>query len=338
MALRLIQFLIPEDYGDQLDDALRELQTIDVWQISTHKKTTLLCVLAEADNAETVIETVEGMSFDGQDFRAVLLEVKATSPPLKDEEDSSKKEDNKNGEDKPSPERVACLELVEKLSDGVEISRNYLLAVALSVIVATVGLIRDDTAIIIGAMVIAPLLIPNMALSLATTLGDGKLARRALKANATGMLLALLLAACGGLILNVDPNLSAIANRAELGYSDIILALAAGGAGALAFTSGVSAALVGVMVAVAILPPIADAGLLIGSGYPVMGTKALLLTLANIICINLSGVGMFLFQNVRPRFFWEAKRAKRMLKMAATIWIVLLLLLIGVIYLSRRFL
>jgi uncharacterized membrane protein len=53
--------------------------------------------------------------------------------------------------------------------------------VVLSTIVAAVGLARDNAAIVIGAMVMAPLLGPNMALSLATTLGDTKLAFRALR-------------------------------------------------------------------------------------------------------------------------------------------------------------
>ena len=342
MALRLIQFLVPETSSEQLEEALRELETIRFWQVATHDDSALLCVLTEADQAEMIIRKVEGMSFGDKDFRAILLEVKGTSPALEKEKDSEKKNSNeKNGEEKPSPERVACLELVEKLADGAEISRTYILTVIFSVIVATIGLIRDNTAIIIGAMVIAPLLIPNMALSLATTLGDGKLARRALKANVVGILLALALAAAVGFILflqGFDLNgYKEITGRAEIGYSDIALALAAGGAGALAFTSGVSAALVGVMVAVAILPPLAAAGLLVGSGCWVMGTKALLLTLANIICVNLSGVGMFLLQGVRPRFFWEAKRARRMLQWGVFLWIVLLTFLVGVIFLNQRF-
>jgi len=337
MALRLIEFLVPEDSGDRLDKTLGELQAICSWQLSTLEGMTLVRVLADADHAETIIEALEEKFADSENFRIILMEVKATSPPVETPEKAPGDAIEKDEAQKPSPERIACLELVEKLAGGVEISRNYVLNVVLSVVVATVGLVRGNTAIIIGAMVIAPLLTPNMALSLATTLGDAKLARRALKATSLGMLLALVLAAAFGFAINVDPTGSEIASRAEVGYSDIVLALAAGGAGALAFTSGVSAALVGVMVAVAILPPIVAAGLLLGSGYLFAGLKALLLTLANIICVNLSGVGMFLLQGVRPRFFWEAKRARRMLKLAAAIWLGLLVFLMGVIYLSRRF-
>ncbi len=316
---------------------LAELKAIDYWRMPTREGMTVARVLAEADHAESIIGALEGKFAHHENFRAILMEVTATSPPVETRDEAPRDATGKEAAEKPSPERIACLELVEKLAGGVDISRNYIMTIVFSVVVATVGLLRDNTAIIIGAMVIAPLLTPNMALSLATALGDGKLARRALKANAMGVLMALVLAAAAGFVMNVDPTSSEIASRATVGYGDIVLALAAGGAGALAFTSGLSAALVGVMVAVAILPPIAAAGLLMGSGHMIMGVKALLLTLTNIISVNLSGVGMFLLQGVRPRFYWEAARARRMLKWAAAIWIGLLVLLIGGIYLNQRF-
>jgi len=70
-------------------------------------------------------------------------------------------------EEKPIPEHIACVEIMEKLTGAIEISRNYILMVILSAIVATGGLIRNNVAILIGAMGIAPLLTLNMALSLA---------------------------------------------------------------------------------------------------------------------------------------------------------------------------
>lgn len=300
MALRLIEFLLTEhSSSDQLDKSLQELEAICSWQLAARDGRTVVRVLAEADHAEGIIETLQGRFSDHEGFRVIIMEVTATSPavPVPEKETPESKEDDERQE--PSPERVACLELVEKMAGGVEISRNYVLTIVLSVVVATVGLVRDNVAIIIGAMVIAPLLTPNMALSLATTLGDGKLARRALAANAAGMLIALIMAALVGVVIGVDPSGAEIAGRAEVGYSDIVLALAAGGAGALAFTSGVSAALVGVMVAVAILPPVAAAGLLLGSGYLNMSLQALLLTLAN-INLRKSFRGRDVFGSGRP--------------------------------------
>jgi uncharacterized hydrophobic protein (TIGR00341 family) len=184
-------------------------------------------------------------------------------------------------------------------------------------------------------MVIAPLLGPNVALSLATTLGDGNLARTALKASAAGIGLALALSFGVGYFLDVDPSIREIASRTDVGLSDIALALAAGAAGALAFTSGVSATLVGVMVAVALLPPLVTCGLLLGSQFLQLAGEALLLFLTNFIAINLSGVVCFLLQGVSPRDWWEADKAKKAVRKAMLLWFTLLFALVAIIALSR---
>src|SRR5665811_313348 len=116
-------------------------------------------------------------------------------------------------------------------------------------------------------MVIAPLLGPNIALSLASTLGDLHLAKRSLKAVGVGVATAAVLSVLLGVALRVDPSAPQLAARTQAGLGDIALALAAGAAGSLAFTSGVSAVVVGVMVAVALLPPLVVAGLLAGAGH-----------------------------------------------------------------------
>ena len=73
---------------------------------------------------------------------------------------------------------------------GAQITPIYIALAMLSVVVAAIGLLRDNFAILIGAMVIAPVLARNAALALATTLGDVRLAQRAIKTNAAGTLAA----------------------------------------------------------------------------------------------------------------------------------------------------
>jgi uncharacterized hydrophobic protein (TIGR00341 family) len=225
--------------------------------------------------------------------------------------------------------------LVQKLSDSASINRQFLLTVVLSAIVAGIGLMRDNVAVIIGAMVIAPLLGPNMTLSLATTLGDGDLARRALRVTAVSLLIAAALAVAMGALLPFDPQAGQIASRTDVALSDVVLALAAGCAGALAFTTGLSAALVGVMVAVALLPPLVSAGLLTGAGEWSMAGMAALLLATNVICVNLAGVGTFLWQGVRPRQWWDARRARRMVRVAGAIWVALLAVLVALIVIAN---
>jgi len=199
-----------------------------------------------------------------------------------------------------------------------------------------IGLLKENVAAIIGAMVIAPLLGPNVALSLATTLGDTDLARRALKANLVGLLVALLMAAATGVVFHVDTDLVEIKSRTVVSIGDIALALAAGSAGALWFSSRTTRSLIGVMVAVALLPPLVVFGMLLGSGDFHLARGALLLLLTNIIGINLSGVVVFLAQGIRPLKWWEAEKAKRATRRAILLWTVLLLGLVAVIILSQR--
>ncbi|MCB9898641.1 MAG: DUF389 domain-containing protein, partial [Planctomycetes bacterium] len=115
--------------------------------------------------------------------------------------------------------------------------------------------------------------------------------------------------------------------------SDIALALAAGAAGSLAFTSGVSGVVVGVMVAVALLPPLVVAGLLAGSGHWTLAARALVLLLTNVTCVNLAAVATFILRKVRPRTWWEGERAKKATRIAVTTWIVMLGVLLALMWL-----
>jgi uncharacterized hydrophobic protein (TIGR00341 family) len=208
--------------------------------------------------------------------------------------------------------------------------------VVLSTVVAVIGLLRSNMTIEIGAMVRAPLLGPNMALSLATTLGDMHLARRALKASIAGILTAFLLSVGAALLFGLNAESPDIMSRTNVGLGDVGLALASGAAGAIAFTTGVSAALVGVMVAVALLPPLVCCGLLLGAGHETAALRALLLLLTNLICVNLAGVLTFMIQGIHPARWWEAARARRATRFAVGTWVVLLIALVGVILLSEK--
>ena len=180
----------------------------------------------------------------------------------------------------------------------------------------------------------APLLGPNMALSLDTPLGDTKLASQALRTTVIGILLAAVVALACGFLLSIDPKSTEIASRTFVGPTDLVVALAAGIAGALAFSSGVAASLVGVMAAVALLPPLVVCSMLLAAGYTGESLGALLL-LCNVISINLAGVGTFLLQAVSPRHWWDADRSKRMSRRALAVWITLLVIVTVLISLSN---
>lgn len=337
MALRMIELAMSKDVADELDEVIDEIEPLGVWRGALDDDLMLVRVLVSSERSESVIDALESRFHENSAFRLLIFEVAATVPtPDLDERENDRKKKNDVDSGDEEPERVAVAELVEELSSGAKVSRTYVLMVFLSAVVATVGLMRDNVAVIIGAMVIAPLLSPNMTLALATTLGDLKLARNALFVNVVGFAVALFVAIVAGMLVPFDPSVKEIASRTDTSLSDIGVGLAAGVAGALAFTTGVSASLVGVMVAVALLPPLVASGLLLGSGEWYLASKALLLVATNVICINLAAVGAFLFQRVRPRFWWEAERARKMVLLASVVWVLMLAALVGLIMLAQQ--
>jgi len=328
-----MEIYTPEIFENKVCAILDQHDTLSTWREILADSMVHVQVLVQAEQSQPILDQLEKVLIDVEGFRIVILPVEASIPHEKEAE----KEEPEPGEKKKkdaSP-RISREELHADITETLNLSWIFVVLVFLSSVVAAIGLLRDNVAVVIGAMVIAPLLGPNVAMSLATTLGDTDLARKSIRINALGIGIAFTAAVLFGLFIEVDPTIAEISSRTEVTLGDIFLALAAGSAGALAFTTGIPTALVGVMVAVALLPPLVVLGLLVGSGEFTMAWGALLLLLTNIICINLSGVVTFLARGIRPLTWWEADRAKKASLRAIVFWILLLVLLAIVIVLSR---
>jgi uncharacterized hydrophobic protein (TIGR00341 family) len=229
-------------------------------------------------------------------------------------------------------------ELYQEISSASEINSSFLYMVVLSTIVAAIGLLEDNLAVIIGAMVIAPLLGPNIALSFATALGDRDLAWSALKTNLTGLGLALIIAIPIGFFWPYSLDTAELISRTDVGVDGIVLALASGAAAVLSLASGWSVSLVGVMVAVALLPPTATLGLMLGAGQFQNALGAGLLLAVNVVCVNLSGKLVFLFKGIKPRTWLEKRKARQSLLTYVIFWFVVLIILIVVLQVRQTYL
>jgi uncharacterized hydrophobic protein (TIGR00341 family) len=177
-------------------------------------------------------------------------------------------------------------------------------------------------------MVIAPLLGPNIALAFATTLGDRDLLLKSIKTNMVGVALALSVSIVIGWFwppMTLNPEILA---RTYVGFDGVVLALASGAAAVLSLTSGVASALVGVMVAVALLPPTATLGMVLASGQYQLATGAALLLAVNIVCVNMSANLVFLFKGVRPRTWLEKRKARQSVVWIGLFWAIALAVLL----------
>ncbi|MFO8173620.1 MAG: TIGR00341 family protein [Longimicrobiales bacterium] len=352
MPLRLLEATVPEDRMEEVVELLQDVRFVQFWITGATDGMGFLRVLVDAGDTEVMSDLLVSRFGSREDFRLMLFSVEATLPVLEEpkkteeaeaeeeeaeeaqaaKEKAEKKKDEEEAEEKTGPKRISREELYEDINHASRLDYTYLVMTLLSSVVAAVGLIRGEVAIIIGAMVIAPLLGPNIGLSLASTLGDIDLAKRSLKAMGVGVVAAAAVSVLVGIVFTVDPQVPELASRTRAGLGDIVIALAAGTAGSLAFTSGVPTVVVGVMVAVALLPPLVAAGLLAGAGFGSEAFGAVMLLVINVTCINLAAVATFLAQRVRPRTWWEADRAKKATRVAVTAWVLMLVLLLALIW------
>jgi uncharacterized hydrophobic protein (TIGR00341 family) len=322
---QLIEIILPKGRGNDIRELLYEHPLENYWRDALEDNQTRIRILLQVGVVEPVLDILDSYLKELPDAKAILLPVEAIVPRPESKEPETESEQDQD--DVKRSNRISRHELYDDIIAGCTLSSTYLAMVFLSAVIAAIGLVRGDMAIIIGAMVLAPLLTPNVALALANTLGDTELAVTSIKTAAAGLTLAVIIGFAIGIIFPADPAIPAIAARTQFHWSDLLLALASGSAGVLALTSAGQLSLIGVMVAVALMPPLVTAGLMFGSGYVVQGFGALQLALANVICVNLAGIVTFLIQGIRPATWWESSRAKKAVKKSLFIWISLLMLL-----------
>ena len=338
MALRLLQVIVPKRHDVEVREIVGRREVSTTWTEATIDDRVRVSVVLPKEECDDLVRAINTQYSAVEGFRLILEAIEGTRPlieekpkptPIPDSDDESLTIRRKaffGG-------RVASDEFIGEVQAGSKSSRVFIAMVVLSTVVAAAGLVQSSAAVIIGAMMIAPLLGPNLALALALTIGDVKFARKALVTNISGVLIAASLAMAVGLYAQVDPLTPEIAARTYPRISDIAIALGAGAAGTLASTTGVPAALVGVMVAVALLPPLVSFGLLLVSREASMAQAmgALMLTATNVICINLSAMTMFRLQGVGPHTVLDNRRASRGRSYAMLFWALLLAMLVAII-------
>tara|TARA_R110000868_G_scaffold2321_1_gene17159 strand:+ start:21709 stop:22734 length:1026 start_codon:yes stop_codon:yes gene_type:complete len=278
----------------------------------------LLRMVFEKGDGQKALDIISTMLEHEEGWRLVVLPVEASLPKAAEEDPEVKKK-----------HRIVALreEIYQDIESGTKLHRDFLLLTALSTVVVVFGLAADNVAAVIGAMVIAPLLGPILAFALGSALGDLALMVKAARTAIAGLLLGMLISVLIGLVFDVNLGSAELTSRSVVGLDSTALALASGAAAALSIVAGLPSALVGVMVAVALLPPAASTGLFVGSGEFTLAARAGLLLLINIVSVNLAALLVFFFKGVRPRTWLERRSAKRSVYINAGVWAVMIVAL-----------
>ena len=292
--------------------------------ISCHKSAdladdhALFLLLTRSEDRQKLVDKLHVLLQTSTKSRIVILPVDATLPAVETAGVGDTRE-----------------ELYQKMGQGARMDFNYFLLTCLSTIVAIIGLLQDNVAVVVGAMVIAPFLGPNLAFAFATSQGDRPLMVQSFVSGVFGISVAILLSAVIGYMWQGVPESGELTSRTVVGLSGVALAAASGVAGVLSLTTGLSMTLVGVMVAVALLPPAATLGFMLGSNELTYAFGAFLLLSVNIVSVNLSGLVVFMAKGIKPRHWLERKMAKPYVYGGILFWTAGLVFLVAVISMSQ---
>lgn len=192
----------------------------------------------------------------------------------------------------PQVERRTRVELASRVQTNSAWNFDFVALISLSTVIAALGLMQDSAAVIIGAMLIAPLMTPILGVGLALAQGNGVLAKMAFRSIAFGVGTSFLLAVVVGLVEMTSEPITItdqMLARGWPGLMDLMVAFVSGLAAAYANSRpGLVAALPGVAIAAALVPPIATSGLAFAAGNFSLAYGSFLLFFANMVAIVLA--------------------------------------------------
>lgn len=224
----------------------------------------------------------------------------------------------------------------EVISDSSRLSNEFILLLFCSCAIATTGLMQNSAAVIIGAMIIAPLMMPILAFSLGAIWGDKKLILQSVLTLFVGTICAIGLSSLITILLpGVELN-EQITARINPGLFDIVVALLSGVVGAYAYANPkISNSVSGVAIAVALMPPLCSVGICLGTGHFQSAMGALLLFTTNLVGISLAASLIFWLNKVHPIGSDNETRSRAVQNLVIS-FVLLILISIPLAYMTQK--
>ncbi len=233
----------------------------------------------------------------------------------------------------PSLHEEEKIAVYKDILQGAHPGISFYIMITLASLIASVGLLQNSPAVIIGAMLVAPLMAAVIGIGLGLTLGDYRMFEMGMKATFLGVVLAVGTGVVTALVIPGKQITPEILARTRPSLLDLIVALASGAAGSYALCrKEVSAALPGVAIAAALVPPLATVGIAIAMSKWVLAGGAFLLYLTNVVAIVAIGGVVFLLLGFKPEPTRE-ERVKLFGRGATgmTILLILMTVLLGIL-------
>jgi uncharacterized hydrophobic protein (TIGR00341 family) len=323
--VRLVQVTVP---AGKRDAVLAELDEEGVDYVVTDETgsreyTAVVHFPLPTEAVEDVLESLQSVGLSEDAYTVVLSAETVVSRRFDQLKERYERDDETSGD------RIARAELVARARDLAPSRATYAVLTVVSTVIATAGLLLDSPATVVGSMVIAPLLGPAMSASVGTVVDDHDLFARGVRLQVVGVLLSVVGAAAFAFFVKtahvVPPGLDVLSlaevrERLRPDFLSLVVALGAGVAGVYSLMTGVSSALVGVAIAVALIPPAATVGIGLAWGIPTLAAGSAILVAVNVLSINLAALVVLWYSGYRPqRLFHVGDARAALVKRAAVL-------------------
>jgi uncharacterized hydrophobic protein (TIGR00341 family) len=313
--VRLVQVTIPAGKRETVLKVLDEegIDYVVTDETSGREYTAVAYFPLPTSAVEPILEELREVGLDRQAYTVVMSAETVVSEKF-DRLKEEYGEENGDGSD-----RIARQELVARAEELASSLPTYVVMTIVSAVIATAGLLLDSPATVVGSMVIAPLIGPAMTAAVGSVVDDADLFRRGVVLQILGVILSIVAATAFAVFVQVanlvppglNPlGLAEVEERLSPNFLSLVVAIGAGVAGAFSLMTGINAALVGVMIAVALIPPAATVGIGIAYGIPALAAGSAVLVAVNVLSINLAALLVLWYAGYRPEHFFRRDRAR----------------------------
>jgi uncharacterized hydrophobic protein (TIGR00341 family) len=284
----------PKNLTESLITALNERLNIKNVMLLEGNNNSLTIIRCQKNSVPRVLEVLNDLGIGIKYGIIDILKLQVTIPELEEEQIDVSEE---------LKSRVSVEEIESTIKEGMELNIDFYLFIMIAAIIAAAGLILNSVAIIIGSMIISPLMGPILGVSYGMISKNYLLVKKGILGQFLSIIIAIvigaLLASLAFLAYNSPSITNEMMSRKFPTVFDLVVSIGAGLAVGFAITGKIQSSLVGIAIAVSLMPPAVNIGLALIYGDLVLSFGSFILLISNIIAINLMAIFIFKLKKIK---------------------------------------
>ncbi|MGB5910863.1 MAG: TIGR00341 family protein [Promethearchaeia archaeon] len=284
----------PKTLTESLITALNERLNIKNMILLEGNNNSLVIIRCQKNSVPRVLEVLNEIGI-GIEYGIIdILSLQVTIPELEEEELDASEE---------LSSRVSVEEIESTIKEGMELSLNYYLFIMIAAFIAGAGLILNSAAVIIGSMIISPLMGPILGVSYGIISKNYILVKKGILGQLLSIIIAIgigvLLASLAFLFLSSPSITDEMFSRNFPTVFDVIVSIGAGLAVGFAITGIIQSSLVGIAIAISLMPPAVNIGVSLIYGNLLLSFGSFILLMTNILAINFMATLIFKLKKIK---------------------------------------